>query len=482
MLGHIPIPGHITAIYIFAVVNLMALFHITLVEANIIILDRLNKTIEELPDREAQFGPAFPDEGLWGHIALSSPANACSSIVPPPSDNASGINWIALIRRHECNFDIKVLNAQKVGYAAALIFNVGSDELVPMGPGKHGDEIHIPSAFIGARDGNFLWENFDQKTDFFIVIDNSIFFDANMYLIPFAIVVGICFVLMLTFMMVKWIRDTRKKRRSRLSKEKLKKIPIKKFKKGDHYDVCAICLDEYEEGEKLRVLPCAHAYHMKCVDPWLTKNKRTCPVCKRKVIPGDHEDSESESESDDDGDQRSSESTPLLTAQTAGQVPRFIEAHENPGMNRTSDSDSEASVGGAVGGTPTNQSQSLADVHPTPSPRAQKNYGSGAVNAITVAHEVKDNVSINSFYSDDETALPGTSYTEVSVEGAAGGVTSDDTVDFTDNFYSEQEMKPVVDEGSVAKEKAPRRKKPLKVKIRAKNGSKRGQNEGEEEA
>ena len=38
MVPEMNIPSHITALYVFAVVNLMALFHVTLVDANIIIV------------------------------------------------------------------------------------------------------------------------------------------------------------------------------------------------------------------------------------------------------------------------------------------------------------------------------------------------------------------------------------------------------------------------------------------------------------
>ena len=102
--------------------------------------------------------------------------------------------------------------------------------------------------------------------------------------------------------------------RKRLSKSNLKKIPVKKWKKGDPEETCPICLDDFQEGDKLRLLDCRHgtyfkieriglimqliAYHCKCVDPWLTKNRKVCPVCKRRVGPRSKNNDSSDSDSE----------------------------------------------------------------------------------------------------------------------------------------------------------------------------------------
>ncbi|XP_010602024.1 E3 ubiquitin-protein ligase ZNRF3 isoform X1 [Fukomys damarensis] len=46
---------------------------------------------------------------------------------------------------------------------------------------------------------------------------------------------------------------------------------------------CAICLEKYTDGEELRVIPCTHRFHRKCVDPWLLQH-HTCPHCRHNII------------------------------------------------------------------------------------------------------------------------------------------------------------------------------------------------------
>ncbi|KAI5647551.1 hypothetical protein M9H77_33556 [Catharanthus roseus] len=49
---------------------------------------------------------------------------------------------------------------------------------------------------------------------------------------------------------------------------------------------CYICLAEYDDGDKLRVLPCHHEFHMSCVDKWLKEINRVCPLCRSNVCEG----------------------------------------------------------------------------------------------------------------------------------------------------------------------------------------------------
>ncbi|KAF4374548.1 hypothetical protein G4B88_004800 [Cannabis sativa] len=81
-----------------------------------------------------------------------------------------------------------------------------------------------------------------------------------------------------------------------LDESVIRSIPVFHFKKtqlsGENEeqekqisDHCAVCLSEFNDEEKLRIIPnCNHIFHIDCIDVWL-QNNANCPLCRRSISP-----------------------------------------------------------------------------------------------------------------------------------------------------------------------------------------------------
>lgn len=241
-----------------------------------------------------------PDDGVLGKLVVAKPVNACSPIQPVPYPSNGSFAWFVLVQRRDCYFAAKLHNAQRAGYAGVIIFDVEAPDLsFTRMPRPYGfDDLRVYAVLVSKADGALLaqctWEK-GFLIDWFPTSSPSLL----SYLIPCIVIILFCILLIACLVVVqqcsRWYRERRRNAKYRLARKYLKQLPIKKWTKGEefrNYEVCSICLDEYQEGEKLRILPCQHGYHAKCIDPWLTKNRRVCPLCKRKIVlPGMAEDS-----------------------------------------------------------------------------------------------------------------------------------------------------------------------------------------------
>lgn len=133
-------------------------------------------------------------------IVYADPPDACTPIKKPPPDweNRTG-KWIVLIARYNCSFEEKIRMAQNATYDGAIVHNVRSDKLEPMSA-QNSTGIHIPSVFISESKGLYIKQLYANPS-YFVIINNEIPFNIQTHLIlPFAIVVGICFITMIIFM------------------------------------------------------------------------------------------------------------------------------------------------------------------------------------------------------------------------------------------------------------------------------------------
>lgn len=127
-------------------------------------------------------------------------------------------------------------------------------------------------------------------------------FDTNMVIILAALLFALLFALGLNSLarfLIRWARRGAPPPPGRggsgggLKKRALRSIPVEVYgacgadgASTVAADVCAICLGEFADGEKVRVLPrCAHGFHVRCVDTWLVSHD-SCPTCRGSVLDG----------------------------------------------------------------------------------------------------------------------------------------------------------------------------------------------------
>jgi len=53
-----------------------------------------------------------------------------------------------------------------------------------------------------------------------------------------------------------------------------------------HNETCCVCLEDFVDGEEVRLLRCKHGFHDKCIREWVIA-KGKCPICKQNAFNGD---------------------------------------------------------------------------------------------------------------------------------------------------------------------------------------------------
>ncbi|KAJ7281184.1 hypothetical protein O6H91_Y366700 [Diphasiastrum complanatum] len=289
--------------------------------ASVVLLTPKNETIA-FPDTEASFAPRISGAGLFGIVFVASPLDACKPLENGPFPVQSFP--IALVVRGECTFQTKVELAQNAGFAAVIVYdNEDNEDLITMSGDSTG--IKIPAVFVSKAAGKILLQ---------YVVENG----TRCYILPVFentawSVMAVSFISLLAIFAVLAIFFVLRRHRLRqlgsrlgltresmsMTSKEVKALPTCIFTcivdGKETSETCAICLEDYEIGEKLRILPCHHEFHAACIDHWLTTRRPFCPICKR--------DAHSKFE-----EPPASENTPLLTTASRGRVPAVIESHE----------------------------------------------------------------------------------------------------------------------------------------------------------
>ncbi|KAG6702970.1 hypothetical protein I3842_07G062000 [Carya illinoinensis] len=260
-------------------------YAITLTSATVFI----NPLHASFPDLPAKYAVAISSSGVCGALHVADPPDACSALKFGVRSNETEETRLALIIRGGCTFEGKVRNAQNAGFRAAIVYddrNKGNLVYMMINPGN----ITVHAVFVSKATGEIL-NKYAQREKGECCIFSSHYESAwtvlTISLISFTV---ICAIVLLVFYTPRRLlfAQTMYLRSKSVDTETVEALPCFTFGSAHPRhchtnETCAICLEDYKDGEILKVLPCRHEFHSSCVNSWLTKSGTFCPVCKHDL-------------------------------------------------------------------------------------------------------------------------------------------------------------------------------------------------------
>ncbi|KAL4583097.1 hypothetical protein LXL04_007661 [Taraxacum kok-saghyz] len=276
------------------------------VTANVVLMG--NNLTLAFDDIEANFAPPVKGSGECGRLFLAEPLDACG-VLSNKTVKSSIKQAFVLIVRGGCSFEDKVRRAQSAGFKAAIVYNNDDTDLVAMAGNSGGIAIH--AVFVSKSSGLKLSKYAGIPSVELWIIPSyensawSIMAISFISLLAMSAVLATCFFVRRHRIRREHPHTSRVREFHGMSSRLVKAMPSLIFtavlEDNCTSATCAICLEDYNVGDKLRILPCRHKFHTICVDAWLTSWRTFCPVCKRDARTAT-------------GDPPASERTPLLSS------------------------------------------------------------------------------------------------------------------------------------------------------------------------
>lgn len=249
-------------------------------------------------DLPAKFAVDVGEEGICGALEIADPADACSALRRRGvrlsgngngNGNGTDLMRFALIVRGNCSFQDKIVNAQIAGFRAVIVYDDREKvDLVYMMVDPK--DITIPAVFVSNEAGQSLKEHAQVGTGECCIYETRVETGWTVLAISFISLIVIFGILALTLFVPRRLLYWRGRTHhvKHVDDKIVAELPSFAFnsaRSSDKYtrEVCAICLEDYKDGEILKSLPCQHEFHLGCVESWLKKGGLFCPVCKHDV-------------------------------------------------------------------------------------------------------------------------------------------------------------------------------------------------------